>query len=305
MAQAARVQVVRAPLSAGLPAALLLFVSACNNTEYIPYNGDPNLGRPIGGACTVDDECRDHRCVAGTCTDGTCGNDDDCQANELCVFGACEPADNFACHPDESPILSLSPGLVLDFGEVILGQSGEQTITLTNIGTCLLTVQNAGIDELSTAGFACSPCDVDVYPQRIPPQRSLDIVVSYAPVGPGDAYGVFQFRTDDATAGDDGLVNVQLAASYNGTPSLHTSPTEVNFGYVQYVDGAVAGTKTEMLELSNRGSGNASLVIERLFMDRGVQFSIPPEFANIDPDEPSRKRLSTMRCFTRASKPGN
>ena len=44
--------------------------------------------------------------------------------------------------------------------------------------------------------------------RSVPPNRSLDITVTYAPTRPGEANGELQLRSDDITAGPDGVVTV-------------------------------------------------------------------------------------------------
>lgn len=228
--------------------------------------------RPIGDACTVDAECNTGRCVAGICQDGGCQNDQDCRADEICVFQVCEPVDQFACQPDQAPLLSIQPGLAIDFGQVPLGGVGEEVVTVENVGDCLLTLSSAGLDDQGDPGFGCEPCDPTVYPQRVPPNQSLDIIVRYSPQIAGEAASTLLIRSDDTTAGDDGLVSVALSAAYDGIPSMVIEPVELNFGFV-----AQGSTRTLDLQITNRGTGNAALVIDQLFVNNSLNFTIPPE----------------------------
>jgi hypothetical protein len=267
-----------------LTCALVAF--GCVDREFISVDRQ-RPKRPIGDACTVDSECSSGRCIAGICDDGACRNDQDCRRDELCVFGACEPADTFACQPDQAPQLSLSPGLDINFGQVNIGQSRAQTVTVENTGDCLLTLSSVGIADDGDPGFSCSPCDPSSYPLRIPPFRSFDISVTFAPETAGDADSRLLIRGDDTTAGDRGLVSVALHGDYDGTPALDWSPLELNFGFVPFQAGGQQGERTLELFVRNRGTGNAALVIERVFVDEGLVFTIPAEINAIRPDSPA------------------
>lgn len=260
-------------------------LSGCVDREFIGIKDDP-IRRPVGDACTVNDQCGTGRCIAGICEDSDCESDRDCLSDEICVFGSCEDVDDFACQPDQAPLLQVSPGLALDFGQVNLGQTGEQVLTIENVGDCLLTLSSAGLDDVGSPGFGCEPCDPAVYPQRVPPHQTLDILVRYTPPGPGIADSTLFLRTDDVTAGDEGLIAVSLHADYDGEPLMVINPLEVNFGRVEFQAGGVQGEATVPVEITNRGTGNASLVIERLFVNNGVDFSIPAQFNDVTPDSP-------------------
>jgi hypothetical protein len=257
----------------------------CRDTQV--FTREPDIPkRPIGDACTVDAECTTGRCIAGVCHDDGCQNDSECRNDEICVFQVCEPVDLFACQPDQAPLLSIAPGLAINFGQVRIGQVGERIVTVENVGDCLLTLSAAGLDSQGDVGFGCEPCDPRVYPQRIPPNQSLDILVHYAPINPGVADSTLLIRSDDVTAGDRGLVEVALHAEYDGEPLMVVTPPELNFGFVPFVAGGQQGERTEVIEITNRGTGNAALIIERLFVNNGIDFTIPPEFDDIDPDSP-------------------
>ncbi len=251
--------------------------AACNDTEFISVEKDPPPLRPVGDSCTVDAECDTGRCVGGACSDDGCSNDADCRSNEICIsfggVGACEPADDFACQTDQRPILSISQTSVA-FDQVSLGTSSSQVITISNEGDCLLTLQVISFSENTSADFACSPCSAEFFPQRIPPRRTLDVTVSYAPTQPGEANGDLLVRSDDVTAGSAGLVSVDLFARYDGIPSLVVDPLSLAFGFVPFVVGGGGGSSTETVTITNRGTGAAALEIENLFMDREDVFFI-------------------------------
>src|SRR5690606_19450213 len=105
---------------------------------------------------------------------------------------------DFACEPGQRPLVQITP-LDVAFGEVALGNSGDEVVTLENKGDCLLTVSGVGLGDNQSPGFSCEPCDPSQFPQRLAPGRSLDVVVSFAPPAPGEAFGSLLVNTDDVT----------------------------------------------------------------------------------------------------------
>ena len=245
--------------------------SGCGDTEYISIERPPVL-RPVGDACTVDVECATGRCVAGVCDDGGCNNDDDCRNDELCVFGACEPADEFACQPDQAPQLSRAPAGIIEFGQVNIGATAEQIITIENTGDCLLTLSDAGLLGTGSPDFHCDLCDPTNFPMRIPPFRSVDLTVTFSPTQAGDATSQLMVTSDDLTAEDEGRITIDLHAAYDGAATIVVDPLEVNFDYVP-----VGSNRTVDVQITNRGTGNAALTITDLFVESSTQFTIPPE----------------------------
>src|SRR5688500_4401256 len=121
----------------------LTALAACGDKEFISVE-PPTPERPIGDACVVDAECASGRCIGGICKDDGCGNDSECRDTEICVFQVCTPVEEFACEPDEAPLMSVSSQNI-DFAQVNLGQTGEETLTIENVGTCLLTLSSVGL----------------------------------------------------------------------------------------------------------------------------------------------------------------
>jgi hypothetical protein len=260
---------------------LLIFLSiltACADTLVIVSEREAPQ-KDDGEECIVNSECESGRCVDGVCVDTGCQLDDDCliHMGEICVMGECVPADDFACQGDQAPLINVTP-LAVSFGEVALGNELEEIVTIENLGFCLLTLQGVGLaddGQDSSRAFSCEPCDVSSYPTRIPPERSLDVLVRYSPTEAGEAQTQLLIRSDDDSAGEDGLIAVDLFASYSGQPVLNIEPSELNFGYVPFVAGASEGnSQIETIRIKNAGSGNAVLHVERILLDNGSNFSL-------------------------------
>lgn len=269
----------RLSVLAALGASLLL--SACDGGGFITYERTPEK-RPLGDACVLNDDCDTGRCIGGVCQDDGCETDADCLQGELCVFDKCEPADDFACAPGQAPLIQVSP-LDVAFGEVALGNSGTETVSIENRGDCLLTVQGVGLGDNQSPGFSCEPCDPSQYPIRLAPGRSLDVAVTFSPPQTGEAFGSLLINSDDVTAGDEGLITVDLHATYSGVPVLIVDPLTVPFGHVPQ-----SATDTRTVRITNEGTGNAALTITGIYLGGGDRdsFDIPDELELVSPAAP-------------------
>ena len=252
----------------------------CNGgTEYVVREEDPEV-RAIGDACVLDSECESGRCVGGICDDGLCDEDSPCPTDELCVFGECVPADEFACTEGQAPLIGVDP-LDIDFGEVAIGNTQETTVTIENRGDCLMTISGVSLASDADPAFSCSPCDVSAFPMLIAPQRTMNITVSFSPTTPGAAATELLINSDDVTAGDEGLVSVALEARYSGIPLIVVDPAELHFGTVNQ-----GSSRSETVRVTNEGTGNAVLTIQSVYITGDDDFTIPTEFAGIEPPTP-------------------
>jgi hypothetical protein len=207
-----------------------------------------------------------------------CTVDADCTAGQICVFKECVDIDLYACAAGETPLITVTPAWV-EFGEVAVETTGEQKVTIGNVGDCNLTVSQIGISDDSAAGFSCSPCDFTAFPLQVPPQRELEIIVSYKASKLGQAFGQMSIRSDDQTT-SGGLVKADLHAAYNGTPVLVIDPPEIHFGYVAYSAG-IGATATQRVTIKNMGSG--TLKIGLVTVNDEAILGLPPDIAAINP----------------------
>ena len=114
-----------------------------------------------------------------------CSEDSDCPDGFICVQAECVPIDEFDCTGDTQPHVFLVEPSVVDFGNVIVGESAVQTVTVVNDSECNLNLDAAGFSSDTAPGFSCEPCDIGSYPQTIAPRRSFEIQTSYAPISIG------------------------------------------------------------------------------------------------------------------------
>ena len=81
--------------------------------------------------------------------------------------------------------------------------------------------------------------------EYMPGERLETLADAEVPQPTRDAIGTLLIQTDDLTAGESGLVRVAVQAAYDGEPVLVLDPPELNFGFVSYVAGSGAESRTE------------------------------------------------------------
>jgi hypothetical protein len=136
--------------------------------------------------------------------------------------------------------LSANPSTI-SFGDVSVGNSATQSLSVTNTGTATVSISAATISgtNLTFVGGSSS----------IPAGQSSTIQIQFAPQSVGDVAGSFSVASNAS--------NSPLSVSLKGrgkSPRLTVSPTSLNFGNV-----TVGQTSTQNAQLTN--SGNADLVV--------------------------------------------
>lgn len=143
-------------------------------------------------------------------------------------------------------IYAIPPGI--EFGEVPVGRTNSQTLTLGNSGNADLIVTQA---TSSGGGFTLGPVGL---PIRVAPGQSTQLTVSFAPSSVGVARGSLSVFSNAQPA--------RLTVGISGTgaiPRLQISanPTAVNFGEI-----AVGSSGTQLVSLKN--IGNSDVTIARI-----------------------------------------
>ena len=154
------------------------------------------------------------------------------------------------------PGLSISPGS-LNFGNVTVGQSASQTVTLTNSGN-LNTVVN--LATLTGTGFSMSGNSL---PVTLSNGQSTSFTVVFAPTTPGGVAGSIVF-TDNAPGSPQTLSISGSGVASNA--SLIANPGSYAFGNV-----AVGSSSSHTITLTN--NGNASATISQASVS-GTDFSM-------------------------------
>jgi hypothetical protein len=91
-----------------------------------------------------------------------------------------------------APAIALDPTSI-DFGQVIVGQTGQRTVAIRNQGTATLTVSSIALCAGTSAEFAWSPGA----PLTVAAGGAAQLVVAYAPVDAGADTGCLTVASDD------------------------------------------------------------------------------------------------------------
>jgi hypothetical protein len=152
-----------------------------------------------------------------------------------------------------TPLLSASTSS-LDFGSVLVGSSGSQSVTLTNAGNANLTISNVVVTGI---GFSASGAGANTV---LAPGQTAVLSVTFAPTATGSATGSIAIGS---TAGN---LSITLAGS-GGQLSAHTvslnwdaSTSEV-IGYYVY----------RMLADGTYAKINSAPVVLTEFTDTSIQ----------------------------------
>ena len=142
-----------------------------------------------------------------------------------------------------SSTLSATPASV-SFGNVIVGSSASQSVTVMNTGNASVTVSQV---TASGTGFSVSGVST---PATLAPAQSLALKAQFSPASGGAASGSISIATTQGTS---------LSVSLSGTglqPGLSLLPASISFGNV-----VVGTTNSQTVKITN--SGNASLTISQ------------------------------------------
>jgi hypothetical protein len=136
----------------------------------------------------------------------------------------------------------LTPNTNLDFGQVELGASKTDTITIDNTsGSGPLTVSALTVTgDFTISNNSCG----NTYPQAIAVGNTCDVSIQFAPSGLGARSGLFTMNSDGATSPD----SVNLLGSGVKAPAPVPSTSSIDFGDV--VRGTTAA---QSLTVSNEG----------------------------------------------------
>ncbi|MGH9716590.1 MAG: beta strand repeat-containing protein, partial [Candidatus Acidiferrales bacterium] len=138
--------------------------------------------------------------------------------------------------------LSANPGS-FNFSDVVVGSSGQQTITLKNSGTGAVT-----INQVSTSGAGFSTTGLAVG-QTIAAGAQASFTASFAPTNAGNASGSITISTS--------ATNPTLSIPLSGTGTqgaLSANPSSINFGSV-----LVGSSGSVSVTLTNTGTAPVSV----------------------------------------------
>src|SRR5882762_9542193 len=145
-------------------------------------------------------------------------------------------------------LAALSPNpSSFNFGNVLVGSTGAQTITLSNSGTASVTISAA---SASGTGFSIIGLSV---PATLNPGQTTSFTASFAPASASSFTGSVSITSD---APGSPLTIPLSGTGAAAQPQLTINPAGVNFGSVN-----VGATATQTVSLTN--SGNAALTISQ------------------------------------------
>jgi P pilus assembly chaperone PapD len=154
----------------------------------------------------------------------------------------------------------------LNFGNMLLGTSSSQPITLTNTGTGSVNLSPASI---TGAGFSVTGFSGAV---SISAGQSLSLSVNFAPVAAGSVTG-FLTVVSNAT---NSPTSISLAGA-GVQPQISVIPSSINFGNL-----AVGVTNTQTVTIKNPGTANLSVTKASLaatgfgFSGLSLPLTVPP-----------------------------
>jgi hypothetical protein len=157
-----------------------------------------------------------------------------------------------------------------NFGEVLVGNSVVDTITITNNGNITMNVEAS-----ANAPFSVSPSAT----QNISATESMDFYITYSPTSMGNHSDNVTFTHNGSTSPD--------AVSYSGTgiaPVFSIDPTTLDFG-----DVLVGDSKTDSVLVSN--TGTSDLTVSTV---ASSDFSVSPSGSQVIAENGSLKFFVTF-----------
>ncbi|MFO7655139.1 MAG: S8 family serine peptidase [Candidatus Krumholzibacteriia bacterium] len=135
------------------------------------------------------------------------------------------------------PDVAVDPA-AMDFGSLFVGLTAEQTLTVTNSGTDLLSI--------SSIAPGLADYTVDVPAIDLPPMQSTEVVVTFAPAAEGDRSTNLVLTSNDP----DSPLIVPLSGQGVLPPDVAVSPTEIETAAMP------GATRTKTISVCNEGDSD-------------------------------------------------
>jgi hypothetical protein len=200
-----------------------------------------------------------------------CVDDRSCGEGEVCIDGECIPRDALSCTAIDGGAAILQPGPpLIEFGHVGNGTS-ERPLVLRNIGDCTLTVFEAYFETEDQTVFMCPFCSPDRFPIDLFPFRQHELKVFFTPQEVGSYEDALILLSDDTEFPE---IKIPVRARFDGLPEPVAVPESLDFDYAP-----VGRTLSKTVEIQNRGTGSAPLIISRIEIETSTPtaFSFEPE----------------------------
>lgn len=145
-----------------------------------------------------------------------------------------------------TPQLTMSAAS-LNFGNVTVGSSSTQPLTLTSTGTDAVTVNSATI---SGTGFTISGA---TFPLHLNPGQTVTLQVKFDPINTGAVTGHLTIASNSST-NPTAVVGLSGTGTAATSPQLSVSAASLNFGNV-----TVGSSSTQPLTLSSTGTAPVTI----------------------------------------------
>ena len=147
-----------------------------------------------------------------------------------------------------APKITVTPPNI-DFGNVQVGDHPQQTITIKNAGTEVLTLNSISstVVPFSIVSNSCSPV-----PFTLAMGNSCQVIVKFAPTLAGVSSSSITISSDDP---DEGTVNISLNGTGILLPNINLSTTMIDFHSVP-----VASSAQRTLTVSNTGGLDLNII---------------------------------------------
>ncbi|MDX1532478.1 MAG: choice-of-anchor D domain-containing protein, partial [Rhodothermales bacterium] len=149
---------------------------------------------------------------------------------------------------DAAPVVAADPG-ALDFGDVTVGESDTQTLTVSNAGDADLTVSDVAITGAEAASFTFDGPTSFV----LGPGEMQDFDVTFSPTSASAKSATLTVESDA-----DNDTSLDVALSGNGepapAPAVATDPTSLGFGSI-----TVGSSNAKTLTVSNAGDADLTV----------------------------------------------
>ncbi len=145
------------------------------------------------------------------------------------------------------PEMTVSPAS-LDFGQVKVGTTATQTVTVFNQGNANLSLQTVFFVQDSNPDFSHTP--LAQLPLTIEPGNSVDVNVIFAPTAEGQALGVLKVTGDDT---DTPFIDI-VTTGTGIVPDIAIEPAAIDFGQL-----VIGSSSTGTVLITN--DGQADLIL--------------------------------------------
>ena len=188
--------------------------------------------------------------------------------------------------------------LILDFGNVAVGEPEEKFFTITNCGLLDLELEAVAMAEDSSADFSLT--NQPTLPMTLAPEASVDIPVTYDPTDRGSDHGGVDIFSDDPSSDPATHKTGTVSLTGNGIVKeciIQPTPFIVNFG-------GVVQNESDVLTLVLANNGNDTCRFDGAEISENSadnEFSIvtvPPDGTTFEPGDPIMPQIQIQYAPT-------